>query len=282
MDPSSRGRRPGFTLLEILTVILIITLLLALLVPAVNAGRLRARKAAIKLEVGQLANGLTQSKDAYGSYPPGRAWSHGEIEQYLRRAFRRMHPVQLSAAATLVRQMSEAELLVFWLGGRWDNSTMVGLALNPQNPFSLAEAQRTAPFVNFDVTRLDDSTNSNGFPEYYPPGGRPGESAPYLYFAARPSGSYLDSTGVLPVFIDHRGVAKGGGVPYYFKRDATSAAAGFVNADSYQLICAGIDNDYGPGVAKGFPFGQGHGEGDRDNIVNFSTQEIGDAVSDAS
>jgi hypothetical protein len=57
----------------------------------------------------------------------------------------------------------------------------------------------------------------------------------------------------------------------------------FINPDSYQIIAAGIDDDYGgqlntDSVPRLFPSGQGYEVGDNDNLVNFSARKLGDAA----
>jgi general secretion pathway protein G len=70
--PATPRRRPGFTLIELMVVVVIIALLVALLVPAVLAGIRTARNAAVQTEISLLATALVQFKSAYGDYPPSR------------------------------------------------------------------------------------------------------------------------------------------------------------------------------------------------------------------
>src|SRR5262245_39900438 len=84
-----RASRPGFTLVEVLMVVLIISMLVALLLPAVQAARIRAIKASITMDVNELITALEAFKSKYGSYPPSRNWTVGEIGMFLHRAFPR-------------------------------------------------------------------------------------------------------------------------------------------------------------------------------------------------
>ena len=67
-----RPSRTGFTLVEMLVVILIIATLLALLLPAVNGAYKRAREAQVAAELNNLATALASFKTTYNDYPPSR------------------------------------------------------------------------------------------------------------------------------------------------------------------------------------------------------------------
>ena len=62
--------RAGFTLVELLMVILIISMLISLLLPAVNAARVRALEASIHGQIEQLAIGRNQVHRAVWSRDP--------------------------------------------------------------------------------------------------------------------------------------------------------------------------------------------------------------------
>lgn len=112
MDAISAGKRPrrGFTLVEILVVIVIIGLLAALLTPAIIAAMNRAKVAAIKLDLSQLDMAITEYKQKNGDYPPDFAGLQSSLApadrddnlvqatqtailRHLRRAFPRYVPI---------------------------------------------------------------------------------------------------------------------------------------------------------------------------------------------
>jgi general secretion pathway protein G len=64
--------RGGFTLVELLMVVVILAILVALLLPAINAAVRTARQAAVQAEITQLAAALESFKSKYGDYPPSR------------------------------------------------------------------------------------------------------------------------------------------------------------------------------------------------------------------
>jgi prepilin-type N-terminal cleavage/methylation domain-containing protein/prepilin-type processing-associated H-X9-DG protein len=77
-----RARSPGFTLVELLVVIAIIGILVALLLPAIQAARESARRLQCAHSLGQLAVAVHNYQQAYGVYPPGTLESQGPIQNH--------------------------------------------------------------------------------------------------------------------------------------------------------------------------------------------------------
>ncbi|MDQ3329667.1 MAG: DUF1559 domain-containing protein, partial [Planctomycetota bacterium] len=65
------SRRTGFSLIELFVVLGVIALLIALLIPAVQAARETARRMQCKSHLKQLGLALHHYESAHGCFPPG-------------------------------------------------------------------------------------------------------------------------------------------------------------------------------------------------------------------
>jgi prepilin-type N-terminal cleavage/methylation domain-containing protein len=77
-------RRHAFTLVELLVVIAIIGILVALLLPAIQAAREAARRTQCLNQVKQLTLALQNHHDTKGGFPPGVLYDNGEMFGYPR------------------------------------------------------------------------------------------------------------------------------------------------------------------------------------------------------
>jgi prepilin-type N-terminal cleavage/methylation domain-containing protein len=70
--PKTKRQRFGFTLIELMVVILIVGILIALLLPAIFGAVARGKNAAVSAEIITMAQALESFKSDYGDYPPSR------------------------------------------------------------------------------------------------------------------------------------------------------------------------------------------------------------------
>ena len=76
--PTTPPRRSGFTMVELLVVILVLVILMGLLIPAVMRAVGTAKEAAVAAEINLMAQALADFKSKYGDYPPSRILAERE------------------------------------------------------------------------------------------------------------------------------------------------------------------------------------------------------------
>ncbi|MEZ6126325.1 MAG: prepilin-type N-terminal cleavage/methylation domain-containing protein [Planctomycetaceae bacterium] len=206
--PQTTPHRQGFTLLELLAVITIISILLALILPALSRVLGRGDEAAVQAEFTQLDQALTTFKSKFGEYPPsylriprmGGTW-----DPTSRAAVKRIWPQfdfstspppgsspgdanylwngGLNNPASADIYLSGAECLVFFLGGVQSGSTaapvLSGFSKNPLTPWT-SSGNPDGPFMEFDIARLVD-VDGDGPYEYLD--AFPGQTTPIFYLS---------------------------------------------------------------------------------------------------
>ncbi len=282
MSPVYRARpaRAGFTLTELLIVILIIAMLIGLLVTALGPAILGGRQAGHAMMLSQIQQGLVARYP--DGYPPSMSndpqtniqrllvWLRKEYPQAVR-IQNRLAPPQLQTNLGQLTEipslghldfasMDAAESWVFFLGGMpelvVDAGTgqqgwiLTGFANDPTNPFAprAMNPSRTNVAFAFEQGVLRD-LDGDGWPEFYL---SETTQAPVVYFRSQ---DYLDPTRQftaaysIPPLMQRIGVA----APYV--RAISQTGLEFHNPDTCQLITAGEDGVFGfnPMAAGGAP-----------------------------
>jgi len=228
----------AFTLVEILTVIVIISILAALVTLAVAGAMRAAKRAKIGWEMNQIAMALELYKNEFGEYPPDMF----DLEAFVRHVEKRWprlkweslpgHPGSAATLTTLqkaqliqhainqayqtyhpavdfTRPNAPLAALALWLGG-FPNSDgkLSGFGADPENPFDLANGHDGKVFLDLEL-------GSKRVRIYSPPnGGSPipvigdevqGVFVPFVYFRALTSGGIYAYRPEMQYVTDHQG-----------------------------------------------------------------------------
>ena len=260
---TNRKDRGGFTLVEMLVVLLIIVILAGLISAVTIRGLHRAKVAAIGMEINQLSTALEKYKtELGGEYPPdfsdvSSANGQAIILSHIAKAFPHYtvtwinslsYPLNWANLRTEIlnnsnnlidlNKMTPATALVFWLGGMPDShGKPSGLSKNPADPFESPSTttSRIGQFFDFDPGRLQNNA-------YYGSGIIAGTGQPYIYLRAElgqtePKREYYKYDGTNYTF---KSVSVSGAKPYWDQRNM-----GWVKPTSFQILCCGLDGKFG-------------------------------------
>jgi len=204
----SSSRRLGFTLVELLVVVVIVGMVIALLFNSVGSVAGSARNAAVGNEIYRLDSALQSYSRKYGELPPTMLSNftvaspafdqddfqkrvfvghvhrmfpryHGqyiEIDSAINAATTPLHPGYITQCS--VSNLDAAESLVFWLGGLpqvvWATDAryeveLTGFSIDPSSPFVAKTVQPRRTEVLFDFDRRRlVDSDQDGWPEYVP------------------------------------------------------------------------------------------------------------------
>ncbi|HBJ35108.1 MAG TPA: protein containing Prepilin-type cleavage/methylation [Planctomycetaceae bacterium] len=231
----------GFTLVELMIAIVIIGILMAIAIPAVNRTIVAAKQTKIRLEINALEQAVEQYMQKFGDYPPDGS-SQDVVIRHMRRRFPRIAEpdVSLLTRLTSVRgtttpsavAMDRAEALVFFLGGFSDDS------LHPLTgeggPVALIPG-RTAGSTNIDDYQYN-ATRDNSLFDFDPSRltyARANDTAPLLSVDESVwSGADLNEAGGVDV------------LPVYLSGGAEPAPIVYFDSRTYGLVAPGVYNGF--------------------------------------
>lgn len=300
-------RHSAFTLIEIMVTLVIIAILMALLLPALNRVRTSGQIALVNAEMDTLKASITNFKRVYGieppsgitMFPPGGTgalgnWTDARSVALIRQMWPKFDFQQsggLSAAAfngATSMTLEGSECLVFFLGGTLDTASgaLIGFSKNEKLPFQ-DSGSRVNPFFEFDSTLLTDTVGGNGIPEYL--GVLPSATKPYAYFSSYGGKGYrLAENDGIDGTITATATAPEDAHPLpYFKDSGTNPKVPY-NRDSFQLISTGFDYRFGAGgyfdredldiqatlISRNKTNGSTDGLDEHDNITNFNSGQL--------
>lgn len=271
----SRLRR-GFTLVELMVVVVVIAILMALLLPAIGRVRTNVMEAKVITEINGLSSAIAAFKAKYGAEPPSRisiylttaGWNGDPTSRGIIRSIWPQFDFSMTmpdpnnvgntrtaypAYWTTTVNLNSGECLLFFLGGvmgenaSGPNQVPTGFAKNPMYPFAptIANANREGPFFEFtDISRIRD-IDGNGMNEWYDP--LPGQTNPYLYFSSYEGRGYVVSG-------TYNELPSGGTLLDVYRVSPTLQAPGSATqglsaqkSQSFQIISPGYDGNYGSG-----------------------------------
>lgn len=276
---SARPRRlsRGFTLIEMLTVIVILAILIAFLVPALQGALTRARVVQVKADISALQSAISQFKADFTIEPPSGIilfenaanWATpptgvsgadvARSKAFIRQMwpqfdFTANHDVNSDGDTTDSVNLGGAECLVFFLGGvpQWTDSNansqrdpgevfFTGFSKNPLNPFA-SGGNRQGPYFEFVISRLALSPNAA-----FGPSNSFNNEGFAAYRDPLPNQSkpyvYLSSYDGKGYRLADLGT---GGLQHWYLQGANESSPAW-SQTKYQIISPGVDQDYGVG-----------------------------------
>jgi prepilin-type N-terminal cleavage/methylation domain-containing protein len=297
MSPSRPSNARAFTLVEMLVVIGIIGVLIALLLPAINAARRNALNASIAFEIKTIDQSLETYKQQRGEYPPcfgdynasgtlvygTAARNNSAVERHLQRCYPKFTNTTNKDAfyqKLMDTPVDQAEALVMWLSM---------ISTEPGNPFDATATASRHGYQEFDSRRLVDN-DGDGISTFQAKYCR---ETDYIYIENR---NYMQHMQRNCFARSGDGNSLQRAIPFYTRDPMNNLVP--VNPKRFQIICSGQDGEFyrsppdtaanvpAVGISgsnytpKEFPSGTNYltSGADRDNLTNFSEgRTLGDS-----
>lgn len=271
--------KQGFTLVELLVVIVIIGILAGLITVAVSAALGSAKRTRILTEINELATAIEQYKGEYGSYPPNTT---ALLKLHVRDKFPRALVEDIN---TIPDNLTPAETLWFCLRG---------YTTDPQRPvdfFNVTANRNGFGFVQGRLVQTRLFAHAAGMTPLAPSTQRTSPQPVYVYVPQEGKGApyvYFDCSRQFDATLAYRGPNSPNDAarPYLtITNDPDpNKKVKRANEGKFQIISAGLDGLYGNEIAnptdvnnhKIYPDGINYTEGDKDNLVNFTTRTLED------
>jgi general secretion pathway protein G len=270
-------------------VVVIIALLLALLLPAIQKARVIAQEAEARNEMSQLTAAATAFKNEWGAYPPslfrlptkpgGNVGANAALEDasylFLKQKYNRWTPTT-NAAGDIIWDANMAQYLNQTLAGNQSMTFFLGgpIRVGENSPNGWAHDQPTVPsttanskmfFLEMKAAKLETGTQygyGTNARVYMDPFG-----TPYVYFGSNKVGGKYTAVPAA-VFTSTHPEVGANGTPSPYMETGTK----FANQDMCQIISAGPDNRFGAGGTNWSPtytdyVGTGPGA---DDMANFN------------
>lgn len=292
--------RSGFTLVEILMVIVVIAILMALLLPALQSVRRTALDAKVKTEIMQLETAIGQFKSTFGVAPPSSitlyldsaGWTQDTTgstalmrQIWPQIDFNNMtYPWKITpppSPAQTPPVLNGAESMMFFLGGVYKYGTTnppIGFSKNPIDPFYNGGAggtigSRDGPFIEFDTLRVKDKFPVNQFPEYYD--SLSDQARPFYYVSSNDGQGYPVAYVSTDTGITWPSPASAPTGTLFLTIYSSDIATPY-KPQSWQIISPGADGSYGSGGLFNPSLSNAGltNPDDYDNLTNFNSGRL--------